>query len=468
MRAWVGRNERYVFFIAVLAMLLVVVFFYRVGVSQEAVVRVGVGSDLLAGLVEGRQGLIGSLKWPPLPTLLVLPLVRIPGLGGSGLAFPVLNAILSAFTVTLLNTWWRRFGIPRVVRYPLLCVYQLSPPVIGAVLTGSSVTVMLLMLAAGAYFLVHWLRTLDIRSLAYLGVLGGLSVITRYQTILLVMLIAVLIMMRILRKRGQVPFVRSTLRAYRQKGPDPFSSFRTGTFLAFLIPSVYTLALWFIANWLIMADPAFFLRGLSTRARFLAEITELDVEWYLYLVPVLLVLIPHTFTRRKVRHGRARRTVSLGLVVIVLVAAVAWPYVTEFVLSEFHASYFGRHHERLRQVDEIVTHLDRQPEAKVFVSGYTGYHFVARARNREQFVHLMNLDPREIERRTHGQPLFFLVPRPRGLNRWEDVNLQAPWLFDDYMRHVLADGKLRMTFVLEKEWPDWHLIEAVRAERPAP
>ena len=69
MKAWVEKNERYVFFLVVLTGLLAVVFFYRVGVSQEAVVRVGVGSALLAGLVEGRQGLIGSLKWPPLPTL---------------------------------------------------------------------------------------------------------------------------------------------------------------------------------------------------------------------------------------------------------------------------------------------------------------------------------------------------------------------------------------------------------------
>ena len=449
MKQWVSRNERYVFFLVVLAGLLAGVFWYhsrKVDVSQEAVVRAGVARDLLAGLVEGRQGLIGSLKWPPLPTLLILPLVRIPGLGGSGLGFPVLNAVLSAFTVTLLNTWWKGFGMPRVVRFPLLVLYQLSPPVIGAVLTGSSVTVMLLMLTAGAYFLLHWLKTLDVRSLAYLGVLGGLAITTRYQAIVLVLVVGFLILVHVRRRR------------------EP--SFRTGTLLAFLIPSIYTVLLWFIANWLIMADPLFFLRGLSTQARVRAEITELDVAWYLQLLPVLLVLIPQMLSGERVRRRRARRTASLGLVVIVLVAAVGWPYVTEFVLTEEYESYFGRHHERLRQVDEIVTHLEQRPEAKVFVSGYTGYHFVARARNKDQFVHLMNLDLREIERRTQGQTLFFLVPRPKGLNRWEDVNLQAPWLFDDYMKHVLADRGLRMSFVLEKEWRDWHLIEAVRAESP--
>ena len=66
------------------------------------------------------------------------------------------------------------------------------------------------------------------------------------------------------------------------------------------------------------------------------------------------------------------------------------------------------------------------------------------------------------------QPGLFLVPKPKGRNRWEDINLQAPWLFDEYMKHILTDGELRMSFVLEKEWPDWHLIEAVRAETSSP
>lgn len=444
-----SRKERYIFFIVVLAGLLAVAFWYHFGVvavSQEALVRSGVGSDLLAGLVEGREGLIGSLKWPPLPTLLILPFVRIPELGTSGLAFPVVNAIISAFMLTLLNTWWGSFGIPRAVRLPLLCLYQLSPPVIGAVLTGSSATVMLLMLMGGAYFLVHWLKTMDVRSLAYLGVLAGLSVITQYQAIILVIPAAFLIIVRIHRRR------------------EP--SFRSATLLVFLIPTIYTLLLWFTANWLIMGNPALFLRGLSGRERLIAEITELDMDWYLYLMPFILVLVPYAFTREKVRLARVRRSALLWLAAVLSVAAAAWPYVAEFVLTEGHESYFGRHHEQLRQVDEIGSHLAGCPEAKVFVSGYTGYHFIARARNKDQFVHLMNLDLREIERRTRGQRLFFLVPSPVGLHRWEDVNLRAPWLFGDYMKHLLADGKLRMSFVLEKEWSDWHLIEAVRAEVP--
>jgi hypothetical protein len=101
----------------------------------------------------------------------------------------------------------------------------------------------------------------------------------------------------------------------------------------------------------------------------------------------------------------------------------------------------------------------------VFVPGYGGYQFLARSANADAFVHLMNLDLHELERRTRGQQLLFLVPGPTGLNRWEDINLRLPWLFDGYMRNTIVDGNLRMAFVLEKEWPDWRLIEAIRTEK---
>jgi len=443
------RREKHLFFGVVLAGLLGVVIIYHtpvVSVSQEAMVCSGVGRDLLAGAVEGRQGLVGSLKWPPLPTLLLLPFVKIPHFGSSGLAFPVVNAIISAFTLTLLNGWLWRFGVPRLARFPLLALYQASPPVIAAVLTGSSATMLLLMLMAGAYFLVHWLGTLDLRSLAYLGVLGGLSVITRYQTIVLVILAAAVIVVRTLRLRER--------------------SFRPATLLVFLIPSLYTVVLWFMANWLMMGDPVYFLRGLAGPGALLTEITELDVDWQLYLPPLLLLLVAYLMGRTW--RSSLAKSVTVAVALAVLLATVLWPYVTEIRPTAGTGSYFGRHNRQLGEVDEIVTCLAQTyPDAKVFVSGYTGYPFVARAAHEETFLHLMNLDLDEIQRRTRGQTLLFLVPRPKGLYRWEDINLRLPWLFDEYMKHLLTDEGLRLSFVLAKEWPNWHLIEAVRLESPS-
>ena len=118
MQRWLSQHEKHIIFAVVLVGLLALVFWYhrdQVLVSREAAVRSWVGIDTLAGAVKGRQGLLGSLKWEPLPTLLLLPVVKIPGLGASGLGAAVVGAIISAFTVTLLNNWWARFGLPRAV-----------------------------------------------------------------------------------------------------------------------------------------------------------------------------------------------------------------------------------------------------------------------------------------------------------------------------------------------------------------
>jgi hypothetical protein len=437
------------------AALLAVVFYYHgrvVSVSEEAMVCSGVGGDFLAGRLEGRQGLVGSLKWPPFPTLLGLPFVKIPHFGTSGLAFPVVNAIVSAFMLTLLNGWLSRFGIPRLARFPILGFYQASPPVIAAVLTGSSATMLLLMLMAGGYFLVHWLRTLDLRSLAYLGVLGGLSVITRYQAIVLVILVTAVIVARTLRAK------------------EP--SFRPATLLVFLIPSLYTVGLWFMGNWLIMGDPVYFLRGVvpMESGSVGAEIIPAcrGVDWQLYLPPLLLFVV--AWLTGKDWRGSAWRSVTLPLALMALLALIVWPYVAEIrSLADRPDSIPipSGHARQLKEVDDIVLYLaEQRPEAKVFVSGYTGYPFVIRSQTPDAFVHLMTLDPGEIQRRTRGQTLLFLVPRPKGLNAWEDINLRLPWLFDEYMKHLLVDRDLCFSFVLVKEWDDWHLIEAVRLERP--
>ena len=463
-----SRTERYVFFAVTLAALLAAAWYIHrpPTVSEEAVSRAGVASDLLAGRVEGRQGLIGSLKWPPLPTLLALPLVKVPYLGATGLALVIVNAVVAAFTLTLLNSWWAGFGMARLVRWTLLAVYQASPPIIGAVLTGSTSTVMLLLLTAGAYFLVRWLDTLDLRSLAYLGVLAGLSVITRYETVALVAAAAVVILARVARLRER--------------------SFRPATLLVFLIPPLYTMGLWVLGNWLIMGDPVYFLRALAQPGVLRAEFTEFEWEWTLYLMPMLLLVMTWTLSARAKKGSGAfcaqhpegptgkrlltpfSHAAATIVAFAVLVVGVAGPYANLW-LARADEPYFGQGSVDHVRINEILSYLSGQHgDAKVFVSGYSGYAFVERAENPDTFVHLMNLDLREIQRRTHGQTLFFLVPRPRGLHRWEDINLHAPWLFDDYAGAPLSDGDFCTAFILVKSWPDWRLIEAVRRDAVTP
>jgi hypothetical protein len=454
MKLRLEKYEPYLFFLVVLTGLLAMIFWYRFPASQEAYVRCGIATDLLSGAEEGRQGLIGSLVWAPLPTMLCLPFVKVPGLGRTGLAFAVVNAIISAWTLALLNVWWTRFGIRRRVRFPLLFVYQISPPVLGAVLVGTSTTLMLFLLVAGAYFLVHWLETTDLRSLAYLGAFSGLAVITRYEMSLVVLAVLVAIVLRVRHERTRY--------------------FRSATVLTYLIPTIYTGSLWLLANWLIMANPVFFLRGLWVSGGIGAEVRGMRIDWYVYVVPLLLLLAAW-FHHRYYHVLAVRRSLTGAIYVVTLLGAVLWPYLTQIeaffkpTKATVQEAYFGRHPSEADQVDEIVGYLEiRHPDAKVFVSGYTGYPFVQRSSVKDMFVHLMNLNLKEVERRTPatrgGASLFFLVPKPEGIYRWEDINLQAPRLFKDYVDYRLSDGKIRMQFVYAKEWPDWHLVEVTRAK----
>jgi len=172
-------------------------------------------------------------------------------------------------------------------------------------------------------------------------------------------------------------------------------------------------------------------------------------------------------TLRRVR-GTVRRAALVPAVVLVILAAVAWPYLSEYTLTERHRSYFGRSEAQLARVDEVLTYIEHyHPDAKVFVCGYTGYQFIARSADPERFVHLMSVDLHRIDRETRGQDLFFLIPKPEGVYRWEDINLTDPRLFDEYIVTRLQSGELKIDFMLwppGEEWDNWHLIKAIRQE----
>ena len=77
---------------------------------REAVVRAGVGHDLLTGVTRGRQGLVGSLYWAPLPTLLALPLLPPTAPFGEAWAFTAMALLGAAFFCAFLNVWLRHCG----------------------------------------------------------------------------------------------------------------------------------------------------------------------------------------------------------------------------------------------------------------------------------------------------------------------------------------------------------------------
>ena len=98
---------------------------------REAVVRCLGGMDLLAGYSEGRQGLIGSLRYAPLPTVAILPMAVVePWMKwmSTGLAASVVSAMLAAGLAAYLNAWWKRSGVPSPARWVLISLPKSNGP----------------------------------------------------------------------------------------------------------------------------------------------------------------------------------------------------------------------------------------------------------------------------------------------------------------------------------------------------
>jgi hypothetical protein len=55
---------------------------------------------------------------------------------------------------------------------------------------------------------------------------------------------------------------------------------------------------------------------------------------------------------------------------------------------------------------------------------------------------------------TRGRRLYILVHRPVGSDRWEDIQLQYPEIFEHGVDFT----------VFEKGWENWQLLEVVRMD----
>ena len=167
-------------------------------ISEEAVVRESICRALLANTTEGRQALIGSLWWAPLPTLAILPLALFIDGGG----FPVAALLASAFFGTgallllerSLARWHR--GPARTL---LVAALALSPPFLKACSTGSSAPMVLFLAMSTVYGLSGWIARRSLRFLMGLGIamallsLSSAALLPWVDLVVLVLLVDVFI-----------------------------------------------------------------------------------------------------------------------------------------------------------------------------------------------------------------------------------------------------------------------------------
>ena len=306
----------------------------------------------------------------------------------------------------------------------------ISPAVQRPITEGSSEPLFALLMVVALCCLIHWWETEDLRSLAYLAIALSLAMATGYHAVALL--------------AGALVFVIAHLALHRHR-----KSYAEATLIIFLTLALYAAALWVTANWLIMGDPVFFLRGLLTRAgtwkdrlAFLAD----GCEWKLLLI--LCVIVFMGWGLGKLQHYRRSVWTGLGAAAA---CALLWA-------GSYRSITFSTPPVEAEMTEVSIALRTAYQGDWVVVSGYRGYALtrLLPEEGKDCLQHTLSFCLDEVLEKTLGRRAYLLVPAARGVDCWEDIHLSYPGVFDYGTNFT----------VFERSWRDWRLwcIVPVEAE----
>lgn len=460
------------------------------GVSVDAVVRETVGQRLLDHWRDGRQALVGSVWWAPLPTLLRMPFAYLFGGNFPGLPSLIVSASFGAALLLLLNHILRIQQVGKI-RFLLIATLAFQPLFLRHCLDGSSDTTVAFLVLLFAYSLELWIRARKLRALVVLGVGGSFLVLSSMPMALWLMLaLAVLALLPPL--------------------PGVALPEKKAVALLILWPILYAVGLWVLSNWLILGDGFYFVRSLffekdaadgtgallhiARRADYwpaacavlllavaiikrdrratavslvclapVAVAAALMLAGHLSnLAPILFVLLPLAIFAMASMAGISAS--SLWLRRLWLAAALALCALTLFQYRP-GADALGNIMSRavtaeVRGRDEALLSLIRgavvknSTKAKVFVCGYDSYVLLG-SRPDQLFMPAMDFNFYQAVEDYPGYQLYLLVHRPKGDSAFDSIHWTYPRLFSRGHRNL----------IYYEDWGEWRLFELVQAPR---
>jgi hypothetical protein len=492
-------------------------------ISQELSIRSGIAYDLLNGSERGREALICSVWWAPLPTLLQLIFGVFPALIESGIAGIILSAIGGALMLMFLFKSLIYFKLWRPAIYATILLVAFNPWMLFHSATGASGALMLGVLAGALWCLIMWYYNGKLSHLIGLSILSSLLPLIKHQAILLSIIVL-------------VAAICTSMRGTKQK-----INRLEGTFFLSLSPTVYSVGLWFLFNWLVMGDFVYFLRGVYispvSQEAAASSITSLyqngSLGWaspffiQFYIAPFLpaaLVLLGFgLFRRREImplflvimlsvfplyhifmisrgqsfgisddliaslliavlcgayffkemsRDNDRVRTPSILLAFLVLTGTIASYMFSSVGVSEMplQASLrfpFVAINDPSKEESEIRQFiLRKEDDSRIAMAGFCGYNFIRKSNGKEdEFIHMINLNLPLTLDRTNGKTLYFIVPKPAGAAAFDSINLNLPTLY--YRGETtIGSSEVQAHFMLEnKDFPNWRIFTIVRPQQ---
>ncbi|MEA2371036.1 MAG: hypothetical protein QOH12_1430 [Solirubrobacteraceae bacterium] len=260
-----------------------------------------------------------GFSFPPITTLVLLPLALIKPLASGLVALPLTSAVFAGMTAVLVDRTLARCEMPAFLRIPIVLLYAANPMTVFYAGNGMSEAVYLALLALSLYCAVSWYETTQPRYLFAGGFGFALLLLTRYGFILWAVLLVLLIGVALLGRRAHRVEVE-------------------GSIVAFAAPAVYALVLWCLFNALIVGDPIGWLATNSSQGVNAAGIANAGNLSFLHILgrlisvtvgvfPLGLVAVPAAlvvfFTRRDAMGLWLASLVILGVAIMGIHAVTA-------------------------------------------------------------------------------------------------------------------------------------------------
>jgi hypothetical protein len=321
-RAGVGRAELYAVFGTVAAAATLVaawLSFVVQDVLGDALSRT-YAALVAVHAAEPHLAAIGFI-WPPLPTILQIPLLMSPHLAFYGFSGGVVCALFAGLTAVVLDLLLARAGLGRTFRFVGIALFFLNPLIAFYSANGMSELPFLYCFVQAIYCYLRWTDTRHWNWLITAAFASALMVLTRYDALFFSAAFAGVI-------------VLTVVGAFRALSWPRIEA----SVIAYLTPVAFVTLLWVYFNWQIKGDPLYFLRSEYSNAYLvrdqllLPEIQQVRasvVAFALYLLRLTWFLSPLLLAASvplAISAVRRRDLVPLGLAVLLAVVPLFQAY----------------------------------------------------------------------------------------------------------------------------------------------
>ncbi len=252
--------------------------------------------------------------WPPLLSLLQIPLVHIPGLSTYGFSGGIVTALFAGGTAAVFDLIFARAGFRRAARLVAIVLLMVFNPFMlfyGA--NGMSEMPLIFFVVFGTYAFLRWTDTDRLEWLMAAGVGTALMVLVRYDAWFYAAAFA-----------GAVALVQGWREPGGRTGKaqSPRLPQISANVITYAVPVVFITFLWILFNWQIKGNGLYFLNSEYSNAAVLAQAGEREsvtalqasplnfllyvFETTVFLAPLLpiglMALVALTLAERSPRH----------------------------------------------------------------------------------------------------------------------------------------------------------------------